>query len=62
MTNFQRKEQILGLIDEIWTKNPDLRLTQLIGNCFDSGDNYYVTDEKLEEALRRTYQCTKMEE
>jgi hypothetical protein len=55
MRDKKRIARITGLILRIWTENPDLRLTQLIGNCFDSGDNYYVEDDKLEEVLRREY-------
>jgi uncharacterized protein YihD (DUF1040 family) len=55
MKDAKRIKKLLGLIEDIWTANPELRLTQLIGNCFDSGDNYYVEDDRLEESLRREY-------
>jgi len=55
MRNPKRIKKILKLLEEIWTKNPDLRLTQLIGNCFEPGDLYNVEDERLEKALKERY-------
>ena len=34
----------------------DLRLLQLLGNCFPPGDNYYVEDEDLEKRLKMYYE------
>jgi len=56
-----RIPQILDLIEEIWTDHPDLRLCQLIGNCFPvsmsgSSDLYYVEDDKLAKKLKETYE------
>lgn len=34
MRDPDRINEILELISKIWHKNPDLRLCQLIGNCF----------------------------
>ena len=53
--DFQRIYRILELIEKIWTKNPDLRLCQLIGNCFVAGDNYYKEDDELEKRLKGEY-------
>ncbi len=55
MRDPMRIQKMLKLIEEIWEKNPDLRLCQLIGNCFHSGDHYYKEDDRLETALRNTY-------
>lgn len=55
----QRKKEkikrIIRLIERIWKKYPNLRLCQLIGNCFESGDNYHIEDDELEERLRKFY-------
>ena len=56
MRDPKRIVRILKLIGEIWRKNSDLRLCQLIGNCFEYGDNYYKEDDKLEERLRAKYE------
>lgn len=40
-------DEILKLISEIWHNNPDLRLCQLIGNCFTKGDLYHIEDSEL---------------
>lgn len=62
MRDPQRINRILGKISEVWKSNPDLRLCQLIGNCFSSGDNYHREDEELEKKLgvlyKRSDYCT----
>lgn len=50
--------QIITLIEDIWLKNPELRLCQLIGNCFDQElqqDLYYIEDGVLQDKLINTY-------
>jgi uncharacterized protein YihD (DUF1040 family) len=52
MRDPKRIEPILSLIREIWTKHPDLRLTQLIMNALNiNRDPYYIEDDDLEKAL-----------
>jgi len=56
MRNPDRIDDMLKLISEIWHKNPDQRLCQLIGNCFISTpyhgqDLYYIEDDKLRKLL-----------
>ena len=53
MRNPERIDEILKLISEIWHKNPDLRLCQLIGNCFEAGDLYHIEDDMLQKELQR---------
>ena len=55
MKDPKRIEKIMELIIKIWEENPNLRLNQLIGNCFEAKDLYYVDDELLEKALREKY-------
>lgn len=55
MRDPKRIKKTLRLIRKIWLKNPDLRLCQLIGNCFVRGDNYYKSDGLLEKRLREVY-------
>ena len=55
MRNPKRINKISKLIGKIWRKNPDLRLCQLLGNCFVAQDLYYVEDDLLEERLREVY-------
>jgi len=59
MRNPKRIKRILKQIEDIWEANPDLRLCQLIGNCFAAGDHYYKEDSDLEKALRETYRVRK---
>lgn len=47
-----RIDEILAALERAWKANPDLRLTQLIGNGF-YGDNYYTEDDELLTYLRR---------
>jgi uncharacterized protein YihD (DUF1040 family) len=53
--DLKRIKRILKLIEVLWEKNPDLRLCQLIGNCFGPRNPYYREDDELEEALKNTY-------
>lgn len=55
MRDPKRIKPILEKIEAIWTQSPDLRLCQLIGNCFPAGDNYYVEDNILDEKLSTLY-------
>lgn len=58
MRNPERIDEILKCISIIWHKNPNLRLCQLIGNCFspyESGYNYYIEDGVLQDKLINTY-------
>ena len=64
MRNPERIDEILKLISEIWHKNPELRLCQLIKNCFseevdDYGlrdvDLYYLEDGVLQDRLEKVY-------
>ncbi len=53
MRDPKRIPEIVGLVEKIWKKYPDLRLTQLIMNALKmSSDPYYVEDDKLHEALK----------
>jgi hypothetical protein len=52
MRDPQRIKPIISLIEEIWNKAPDLRLTQLIMNALGVNyDPYYIEDDDLEKAL-----------
>jgi Ni,Fe-hydrogenase III small subunit len=51
---------MLQEIERIWTAHPDLRLCQLIGNCYETGDLYYREDDDLLRRLREAY-ATKSE-
>lgn len=50
-----RIKRILKLLERIWKKNPELRLTQLLLNCFDESDPYHIEDELTEQRLRAVY-------
>lgn len=55
MRDPNRIRRILRLVKKIWHQNPNLRLTQLLGNCFKPGDLYYEEDEKVEKRLKEVY-------
>ena len=55
MRNPKRIPKILKLIEKIWLKHPDLRLTQLIAACFDRENIYYVEDDILMSNLLERY-------
>ena len=51
-----RIDRILRKLGKAWRANPDLRLMQLLGNCFqDEGDRYYTEDDVIEHLLTSTY-------
>ena len=53
MRDPKRIIRILRLIGEIWRRNPELRLTQLIMNALKlNQDPYYIEDDRLEKALK----------
>jgi len=56
MRDPKRIQRILKTVEAIWTKHPDLRLCQLLGNCYPAGDNYYREDDSLEQKLIETYE------
>ena len=49
------QKEIGEVLLKIWMEYPQLRLCQLIGNCFDAGDLYYKCDEDLLSRLKETY-------
>jgi uncharacterized protein YihD (DUF1040 family) len=55
MRNPERIDRIIELVKKKWKSNPDLRLCQLLGNCFDTLDLYYVEDSDLEKQLNDCY-------
>lgn len=55
MRDPKRIKRILGLVGSIWEKYPDLRLCQLLDNCFPIGETYYAEDDALEVKLKETY-------
>lgn len=66
MRNPKRISRISKLIGEIWRKNPNLRLCQLIENCARLKKHkltdepyresmYYLEDEELEQRLKEVY-------
>ena len=53
MRDPKRIKRILKLVEEVWMKSPDLRLTQLIMNALGINyDPYYIEDDRLESALK----------
>lgn len=52
-------QRIPAIVDEVtarWQQMPDMRLMQLLGNCFPAGnDPYYVDDDELLERLHIVY-------
>ena len=55
MRSVDRIPNILDRVSKIWEKYPDLRLGQLLLNCFSDPLLYYVEDDKLIEALESYY-------
>ncbi len=55
MRNPERIDEILDLVSKIWHKYPDLRLCQLISNCFQRNYLYYMEDDELKDKLIKSY-------
>jgi uncharacterized protein YihD (DUF1040 family) len=50
MNNLDRAEmrtEIMYFLEKAWKKHPNLRLMQILGNGFPTGDNYYVDDQAV---------------
>jgi len=46
---------MLKTLAKAWKKNPDLRLTQLLGNCFNPEDLYHKEDDVVLYKLKNIY-------
>lgn len=50
------KREVIDSLYEIWAKNPELRLSQLIWNAFQGDDFFYVEDtdftNKIEDSVK----------
>jgi hypothetical protein len=49
-----QKQECLGRLFQLWIANPELRLGQLLLNCFQA-DFYAIEDYELIGALEKTY-------
>jgi len=57
MRDPKRIDRMLKLVEKVWKKSPDLRLTQLIMNTLAINyDPYYIEDDILEEKLKDMYE------
>lgn len=56
MRNPKRISKTLKEIENIWKKNSDLRLMQLIVNVFGEENLYYLEDAKLLKFLQKYYE------
>jgi|GEM_PF-5585397 hypothetical protein len=54
-TNEQKRE-IIERLYAIWTKNPDLRLSQLIENTYGEFDYFYIEDGDFVAHIEEHYQ------
>jgi len=53
----KRIKRVMKILEETWTKYPDLRFCQLIGNCFDAGyDPYHIEDDVFLKLFKETYE------
>ena len=61
MRNQKRIKTITKLLEEYWTKNPDLRLCQLISNLHGNGrqDIFHTQDEEVQEVLEKRLKAEK---
>ena len=55
MRPINRISNVLDRLGKIWEKYPDLRLGQLLLNCFSDPLLYYIDDDKLIESLESYY-------
>lgn len=57
MRDPKRIKPLLERIRKVWTKYPDLRLGQMVGNAY-RGDPYFIEDEALVKAIEETHAQT----
>jgi len=55
MRDKKRISLVLKELERLWIENPDLRLCQLIANCFDKTDLYYIEDDVFLKCLIKEY-------
>ena len=59
MRDPKRIKTIIKKLEEYWSKNPDLRLGQIIANCVRAHDGrlncdpFYIEDEDLVDGLKK---------
>jgi len=59
MRDPERIDKILARVREVWKTYPDLRLLQLLYNCFEKEHTaYYLEDDVLLKKLDETYNET----
>jgi hypothetical protein len=51
MRNPDRIARILKTLERYWYDNPNMRLDQIVGNCYGAGDSYYMEDDRIERFL-----------
>lgn len=59
MANYSNdKKELLGLIENYWSKNPEMRFLQLITNLSEefASDLFYVDDNRLMRKLKEKLQ------
>jgi hypothetical protein len=54
----KRIKQMITLLEEYWQQYPDLRLAQIIGNCCNTNDPYYMEDQVVEQKLTKWIERT----
>jgi hypothetical protein len=60
MRDKKRIPKIIKELEKIWLEHPDLRLGQLIQNCFGTDSIYYVEDDSLIKTIERFYNDSQM--
>ncbi len=52
----KEKAAIILRLGVLWGRNPELRLGQLINNCVENEEIYYIEDFDLIEKLEKAYE------
>ena len=52
-------EHVIDVVETAWEQHPELRLCQMLGNCFDFANLYYVEDDVLIDEIKKFYKDKK---
>lgn len=55
MDNRALRQNMIGTLQLLAERYPNLRVGQIIGNAVNSGDMYFVTDEELARGLNQLF-------
>ncbi len=61
MRDPERIKPMLDMVRTVWRRDPDMRLGQMLMNCEEGDDLYFIEDEELFRRLDKLYRINHLE-